>query len=69
MLSAYFSNVVWLLPHCLKDIDGGRHVDVLEVSHCVCVCSRKLHLCHFFHHFRLKLGVHRPRLDQRQPVG
>lgn len=64
----YSGNVVGRLSEHLKDVHRRREILVLEVMQRFRVGPGILFLPHILHHLRLKLCVHRARLDQGQAV-
>lgn len=64
----YPGDVIRRLSEHLEDVDGRREILVLEVMQRFRVGPGILFLPHILHHLRLKLCVHRTRLDQGQPV-
>lgn len=64
----YSGDVVGRLSEHLKDVNRRREILVLEVMQRFGVSPGILFLPHILHHLRLKLCVHRTRLDQGQPV-
>lgn len=65
---AYFGNILWRLPHGFEYIYSRWQINIFKISNGVWINPWVFHLGHVLHHFGLKLGVYRPRLDHGQPV-
>lgn len=65
---AYFGDILWRLSHGFKYIYRRWQINIFKISNRVRINPWVFHLGHVLHHFGLKLGVYRPRLNHGQPV-